>query len=80
MFAADHQRAADEMVRVTRPGGRIAVASWTPQGFVGAMLATVGRHVAPPAGAQRPTLWGKSRSSRICSGTQWSTSSPSPTG
>ena len=59
MFAADHQRAADEMVRVTRPGGRIAVASWTPQGFVGGMLATVGRHVAPPAGAQRPTLWGE---------------------
>ena len=59
MFAADHQRAADEMVRVTRPGGRIAVASWTPQGFVGGMLAAVGRHVAPPAGAQRPTLWGE---------------------
>ena len=59
MFAADHQRAADEMVRVTRPGGRIAVANWTPQGFVGGMLATVGRHVAPPAGAQRPTLWGE---------------------
>ena len=59
MFAADHQRAADEMVRVTRPGGRIALASWTPEGFVGGMLATVGRHVSPPPGAQRPTLWGE---------------------
>jgi ubiquinone/menaquinone biosynthesis C-methylase UbiE len=59
MFSADHQRAADELVRVTRPGGRIAVASWTPDGFVGGMLAAVGRHVAPPPGAQRPTLWGE---------------------
>jgi ubiquinone/menaquinone biosynthesis C-methylase UbiE len=59
MFSADHQRAADELVRVTRPGGRIAVASWTPEGFVGGMLATVGRYVTPPPGAQRPTLWGE---------------------
>ena len=58
MFAADHQRAAQELVRVARPGGRIAVASWTPEGFVGGMLATVGKHVTPPAGAQPPTRWG----------------------
>jgi SAM-dependent methyltransferase len=58
MFSADHQRAADELVRVCRPGGRIALASWTPQGFVGGMLATVGRHVQPPAGALPPTRWG----------------------
>ena len=59
MFSANHQRAADEMVRVSRPGGVIATASWTPEGFVGGMLATVGRHVSPPPGAQRPTLWGE---------------------
>ena len=53
------RRAADEMVRVSRPGGVIATASWTPEGFVGGMLATVGRHVTPPPGAQRPTLWGE---------------------
>ncbi len=58
MFAADHARAARELVRVARPGGRIGVASWTPEGFVGGMLATVGRHVAPPAGAQPATRWG----------------------
>jgi ubiquinone/menaquinone biosynthesis C-methylase UbiE len=58
MFAADHQRAAQELVRVARPGGRIAVASWTPEGFVGGLLATVGKHVTPPAGAQPPTRWG----------------------
>jgi ubiquinone/menaquinone biosynthesis C-methylase UbiE len=58
MFAADHQRAAAELVRVTRSGGRIALASWTPEGFVGGMLAAVGRHVSPPPGAQPATRWG----------------------
>lgn len=58
MFAADHQRAADEIVRVTRPGGRIALASWTAEGFVGGILGTVGRHVSPPPGAQPPVRWG----------------------
>jgi ubiquinone/menaquinone biosynthesis C-methylase UbiE len=58
MFTADHQRAADELVRVCRPGGRIALASWTPEGFVGQMLRTVGRHVPPPPVAQPPTRWG----------------------
>ena len=58
MFVADHQRAASELVRVTRPGGRIALASWTPTGFVGQMLTTVGAHVPPPAVAQPPTRWG----------------------
>ncbi len=58
MFAADHRRAARELVRVARPGATIGVASWTPEGFVGGMLATVGRHVTPPAGAQPPTRWG----------------------
>ncbi|MGZ5403071.1 MAG: methyltransferase domain-containing protein [Nocardioides sp.] len=58
MFSADHQRAARELARVCRRGGRIAVASWTPEGFVGGMLAAVGRHVSPPAGAQPPTRWG----------------------
>jgi ubiquinone/menaquinone biosynthesis C-methylase UbiE len=58
MFAADHARAAGELVRVARTGGRIAVASWTPEGFVGGMLAAVGRHVSPPPGAQPATRWG----------------------
>ncbi len=58
MFSADHERAAQELARVCRPGGRIGVVSWTPEGFVGGMLAAVGRHVTPPAGAQPPTRWG----------------------
>src|SRR5690606_30502897 len=48
MFAPDHAKAAAELVRVCRPGGRIALASWTPSGFVGELLTTVGHHVPPP--------------------------------
>lgn len=58
MFTADHERAASELVRVTRRGGQIALASWTPTGFVGRLLKTVGAHVPPPAVAQPPTRWG----------------------
>ncbi|MCL3860683.1 class I SAM-dependent methyltransferase [Actinotalea sp. K2] len=58
MFAADHQRAAAELVRVTRPGGQIGLASWTPSGFVGGMFGIVGRHVPPPAVTQSPLRWG----------------------
>ena len=58
MLAANHAQAASELVRVTRKGGRIAIASWTPEGFVGGMLAAVGRHVSPPPGAQPATRWG----------------------
>lgn len=58
MFTADHERAAAELVRTCRPGGRIGLASWTPTGFVGQMLKTVGKHVPPPPAAQSPTRWG----------------------
>lgn len=58
MFTADHQRAADELARVCRAGGRIGVASWTPTGFIGQMLKTVARHAAPPPGALPPPRWG----------------------
>jgi ubiquinone/menaquinone biosynthesis C-methylase UbiE len=58
MFTANHQQAADELVRVAKPGGRIGLASWTPTGFIGQLLQTVGRHVAPPPGALPPTRWG----------------------
>jgi len=58
MFAPDHRRTAAEMVRVTRPGGRIALASWTPDGFIGQMFGVVSRYVPPPAGVGSPLLWG----------------------
>jgi len=58
MFTADHQRAADELLRVSRSGGVIGLANWTPAGFVGQMLKLVGRHVPPPPGVQPPTRWG----------------------
>lgn len=58
MFAPDHQRAADELVRVTAPGGKIALASWTPSGMVGHMFKTVGKWAPPPAGVRPPVLWG----------------------
>jgi ubiquinone/menaquinone biosynthesis C-methylase UbiE len=59
MFAPDHPRAARELLRVCRPGGRIALASWTPEGFIGELLRVVGRHVPPPKGLTPPSAWGK---------------------
>ena len=58
MFAPDQPRAAGELVRVTRPGGTIGLVSWTPDGFIGEMFKTVGRHVPPPPGLASPLLWG----------------------
>jgi SAM-dependent methyltransferase len=59
MFAPHHQAAADELVRVCRPGGRIGLISWTPTGFIGQLFATMKPFVAPPPpGAQPPPLWG----------------------
>jgi SAM-dependent methyltransferase len=58
MFAADQERAAAELARVCRPGGRIALANWTPESFVGFMFRTVARYVPPPAGLKPPGLWG----------------------
>jgi ubiquinone/menaquinone biosynthesis C-methylase UbiE len=58
MFVADHERAASELLRVTRRGGKIGMANWTPEGFIGQVFKTLGKHVAPPAGAKSPALWG----------------------
>ena len=58
MFAPDHAKAAAELLRVCRPGGTIALASWTPDGFIGDLFRTVAAHVPPPAGVQSPMLWG----------------------
>ena len=62
MFAPHHQRAADELVRVCRPGGTIGLISWTPEGFIGQMFATMKPYVAaPPPGLQPPPKWGSAR-------------------
>jgi ubiquinone/menaquinone biosynthesis C-methylase UbiE len=59
MFAPHHERAADELVRVTASGGRIALISWTPEGFIGQMFKTMKPYAPPlPAGAQPAPLWG----------------------
>ncbi len=59
MFTPFHQRSAAELVRVVRPGGRIGLINWTPDGFIGDMFATMKPYAAPPpAGAQPPPLWG----------------------
>jgi SAM-dependent methyltransferase len=58
MFTPDQERAAAELLRVCRPGGRIGLANWTPDGFVGRMFKIVGQHVPPPAGVPSPLAWG----------------------
>ncbi len=60
MFAPHHQPAAREMLRVLRPGGRLGLLNWTPEGFVGGLFSTVGRYTPPPPeGVQPPPLWGR---------------------
>jgi SAM-dependent methyltransferase len=58
MFAPDQEKAAGEILRVVRSGGRIALAGWTPEGFIGQMLKVVSKHVPPPPGVRPPVLWG----------------------
>ena len=58
MFAPNQDRAASEMSRVVRNGGRIGLANWTPEGFIGQLFKIIGKHVAPPAGVKSPALWG----------------------
>ena len=58
MFAPDHPRAARELLRVVKSGGRIGLANWTPEGFIGRLFKVIGAHVPPPAGLKSPALWG----------------------
>jgi ubiquinone/menaquinone biosynthesis C-methylase UbiE len=58
MFAPDQERSAAELIRVCRPGGTIAMANWTPEGFIGELFRTVGRRVPPPPGIRGPVEWG----------------------
>jgi len=58
MFAPNPPRVASELLRVCRAGGRIGMANWTPDGFIGQLFKTLGKHVPPPAGVTSPALWG----------------------
>ncbi|MDH2325660.1 class I SAM-dependent methyltransferase [Cereibacter sp. SYSU M97828] len=58
MFTPDQETAAREMSRVCRAGGRIGLANWTPDGFVGQLFKTIGKFIPPPAGVKPPSLWG----------------------
>jgi len=58
MFTPDHTLPAREMLRVTRSGGRIGLANWTPEGFIGQLFKVIGAYIPAPAGLQSPALWG----------------------
>jgi ubiquinone/menaquinone biosynthesis C-methylase UbiE len=58
MFTADHEKAAAEILRVVRRSGKIGLANWTPDGFVGQLFKVIGKHVPAPAGARSPAQWG----------------------
>jgi len=58
MFAPDHEKAASELLRVVKPGGRIGMANWTPDGAIGTMFKTISKHAPPPPGVKSPLLWG----------------------
>jgi ubiquinone/menaquinone biosynthesis C-methylase UbiE len=60
MFTPDQDKAASELARVCKSGGKIGLANWTPQGFIGQLFKTIGKHLAPPAGVKSPAMWGTS--------------------
>lgn len=61
MFTPDQDRAAAELIRVCKRGGKIGLANWTPEGFIGQVFKTIGKHMPPPPGAKSPALWGTCR-------------------
>ena len=75
MFTPNQAKAAAELARVVRKGGRIGLACWTPESFIGQLFKIIGKHVPPPAGVQSPALWGTSaRLGELCAGHQIKTS------
>ena len=59
MFTPDQARAANEMLRVCRPGGKIGLANWTPEGFIGKLFKIIGKYVPPAPGVASPLMWGQ---------------------
>ncbi|HKD26375.1 MAG TPA: methyltransferase domain-containing protein [Xanthobacteraceae bacterium] len=58
MFTPNQDKAATELLRVCKRGGKIGLANWTPEGFIGQLFKTIGKHMPPPAGVKSPALWG----------------------
>jgi hypothetical protein len=58
MFTPDQDRAASELLRVCKSGGKIGLANWTPEGFIGQLFKTLGKYLPPPDGVKSPALWG----------------------
>jgi SAM-dependent methyltransferase len=68
MFTPNQERAASELARVCRSGGKIGLANWTPTGFIGELLKLIGRYIPPPAGIRSPSLWGTEERLRVLFG------------
>jgi hypothetical protein len=58
MFTPNQEKAASELARVCKPGGKIGLANWTPESFIGQVFKTIGRYLPPPPGLKSPALWG----------------------
>ena len=68
MFTPDQKRAASELARVCKPGGKIGMANWTPTSFIGELFKLIGRYIPPPAGIKSPSLWGTEERLRVLFG------------
>ena len=76
MFAPDQERTASELLRVTRPGGRIGMVNWVPDGYVGELFQTIGRYLPPPPGRRPPVQWGSEDRLRELFGPEVTISAP----
>ena len=76
MFAPDQERTARELLRVCRPGGRIGMVNWVPDGYVGALFRAIGRYLPPPPGVRPPVLWGSEDRLRELFGARVTISAP----
>ena len=76
MFAPDQERTAGELLRVCRPGGRIGMVNWVPDGYVGSLFRTIGRYLPPPPGVRPPVQWGSEERLRELFGPEVTISAP----
>jgi SAM-dependent methyltransferase len=76
MFAPDQEQTASELLRVCRPGGRIGMVNWVPDGYVGELFRTIGRYLPPPPGLRPPVLWGSEDRLRELFGPEVAISAP----